>query len=156
MLSGNSQFLSAATVLESQLETNPLSIHASIQQLDLSIFAKNESDASFQLQVNGFTSGTGAPDQYLNTGLLSTGGVNALFSGYHSPKMDSLITTFHGASPAARQSILGQINALVRAGPAVDPAPQSARRDRDYTPAERNHRRQQHPAVYWDPGIAQV
>jgi peptide/nickel transport system substrate-binding protein len=111
--SANPLYVKTATLLQAQLAK--IGVKGIVQQVDPSISAKAEGSGSFELEVNAFVSASNVPDQYLNTGLLSTGGVNALFSGYKSPTMDDLITRFHSATQTERTLLLGQIHATYAA-----------------------------------------
>jgi peptide/nickel transport system substrate-binding protein len=107
---GLTSYIDIASVLQQQLKE--IGINATLNQIDPSIAATNESNGSYQTEVNGLLSRADFPDGFLDLGLLSTGGIHALYSGYASPTMDSAIGDAIANSGDKRKAAMSQVNVL--------------------------------------------
>ncbi len=107
---GLTPYIDTASIIQQQLKN--IGINAQLDQVDPSIAATRESAGDFQTEVNGLLSRADFPDGFLNLGLLSTGGIHALYSGYASPMMDTAIGNAISNSGAKRGAAMAQINAM--------------------------------------------
>ena len=87
-----------------------IGIDVAIRHSDAAVIADNDSTGNFQLQINGLTDYANRPDVMLTYGLQSDGGIEALFSGYNSSTMDSLIKQAVATSGDEGADLNKQIN----------------------------------------------
>jgi peptide/nickel transport system substrate-binding protein len=99
-----------AAILQQNL--NQIGIKLNLVSEDAATAGTDEYKGNFQLALGGLTDYTNVPDGFLVYGLQSNGGIYALFSGYDSPKMDSLIQTALTTGGQTRLNAMDQINNL--------------------------------------------
>jgi peptide/nickel transport system substrate-binding protein len=105
-----SYYADMASIIQQNLAA--IGIKLNLQQADASTAGTDEENGAFQLAVGGLTDYTNVPDGFLEYGLLSNGGIDALFSGYDSARMDGLIKTVLSVSGQKRLDAMNQINSL--------------------------------------------
>jgi peptide/nickel transport system substrate-binding protein len=106
---GLASYIDIASIVQQQLKEIGIDVH--LDQVDPSVAAANEMDGGYQTEVNGLISRADFPDGFLNLGLLSTGGIHALYSGYSSPATDGAIGDVIANADAKRAAAMKQINA---------------------------------------------
>lgn len=111
----NNSPIGAAVSIPIQQELKQIGITITIDNLDVSVAGNDWTNGSYQLAANGLFDNANIPDGQLTFGLQSNGGIDALFSGYKSPKMDSAIATALSTSGAQQQTAFGTINSLFSA-----------------------------------------
>jgi ABC-type transport system substrate-binding protein len=99
-----------AVVLKSEFAQ--IGITANVAEVDGTVADAAESNATFNTEVNFMDDYADIPDGFLTFGLLSSGGVDANFSGYHDPAMDSAIRSVLADSGAARTAELNVVETL--------------------------------------------
>ena len=95
-----------------QQDLKAIGINASIEQVDPSVAGKAEGDGTFDLEVNGLNDYVDIPDGMLTYGLISTGGIDALFSGYKSKAMDAASLRAISSQGAARTAAIKQVEKI--------------------------------------------
>lgn len=100
----------AGVVVQQNLKA--IGINASIQQVDPSVAGEAEGNGTFELEVNSLYDYVDIPDGMLTYGLISDGGINALFSGYDSPQMDAAANRAIASAGAARTDALSQVSQI--------------------------------------------
>ncbi len=95
-----------------QQDLKAIGIDASIEQVDPSVAGKAEGDGTFDLEVNGLNDYVDIPDGMLTYGVISTGGINALFSGYKSKAMDTAALKAISSQGGARKAALVQVEKI--------------------------------------------
>jgi ABC-type transport system substrate-binding protein len=107
---GRPIFEETATVIQQNLKA--IGINMSIDNVPNSVATSRESNGTFQMEVEYLGLPLDIPDTYLQYGVQSNGGAEALFSGYSSPTMDALVQQADTSSGAARAGAISRINAL--------------------------------------------
>ncbi len=106
---GLTAYIDIASIIQQQLKA--IGIDVQLDQVDPSIAASREMDGSYQTEVNGLISRADFPDGFLTLGLLSTGAIHALYSGYASAPTDAAIGDAIANADAKRAAAMKQINA---------------------------------------------
>lgn len=106
---GLTSYIDIASIIQQQLRE--IGIRVQLDQVDPSIAAAHEMDGSYQTEVNGLISRADFPDGFLNLGLLSTGAIHALYSGYSSPATDAAINDVIANADSKRATAMKEVNA---------------------------------------------
>jgi len=101
---------SETNVLKQQLAE--IGITVNIGNVDNTVLSSQINGASYQMTVNGLSSGYNAPDGMLVLGVVSDGGIRALASGYNSPEMDKLAKTVISSGGSKRQAAVKKVQEL--------------------------------------------
>jgi peptide/nickel transport system substrate-binding protein len=100
----------SALILKQDLQQ--IGIDVAIEQVDNGVASKRESDGSFDMEIEWLGLPLPVPDTYLTYAVVSDGGIQALFSGYHSAQMDAAAKQVMRTSGAARAAALTKVNAI--------------------------------------------
>jgi ABC-type transport system substrate-binding protein len=106
---GLTAYIDIASIIQQQLKA--IGIDVQLDQVDPSVAASREMDGSYQTEVNGLISRADFPDGFLTLGLLSTGAIHALYSGYSSAATDAAIGDAIANPDAKRVAAMKQVNA---------------------------------------------
>jgi len=107
---GAPQFQQFATIIQQQLQA--IGIKTELQITDPSVANKKAYSGDFQLYTGGLWDYANRPDAMLQYGLIYTGGLFSLYSGYQSPQMVALANkaiALSGKAQAAAISGVGQL-----------------------------------------------
>lgn len=108
--SGLESYQKIAQVVQQNLSAVGITLR--IEQVDDGVAGQRESDGNFQLEVNNLYDYTDIPDTVLQYGLVSDGGINALFSGYKSAAMDQAARTAITSTGASNAAAIKQVNSI--------------------------------------------
>lgn len=108
--SGFDEFTEDAQVVQQDLKV--VGINLQLEQLDPAVDGQDLNNGNFQLELNTCAGPADIPDTMLQLGLLSNGGIDALFSGYKNPAMDAAANAAIASSGAARLTATRTINKL--------------------------------------------
>lgn len=99
-----------STIIQQNLAL--IGIKTQLTFVDSSVATSRASSGDFQMQVNWLGLPLNTPDQYMAYSVLSTGGINCLFSGYHSAQMDKAVTEASQSTGSVRDAALATVNSL--------------------------------------------
>jgi peptide/nickel transport system substrate-binding protein len=99
-----------ATIIEQDVA--PTGITIQIDSVDNAVQSANLSDANFQMALNWLGLEVPDPISWLDYAVLSTGGINALFSGYDNPTVNALVAKATSATGAAELADIARINGI--------------------------------------------
>lgn len=99
-------------ILQQQLAE--IGITVQISQVDDSVWGE-ALNGSFEMTIDTLSDAADIPDAMLNLGLISDGGVSALFSGYSSEAMDTAAREVISSSGEQREAALKKVNEIFAA-----------------------------------------
>lgn len=106
----NQSIQQAAVIIQKQLK--PIGITIKISSVDKSVWGSALGDGTFDMTVITLSDYVDIPDGLLTWGLISDGGVSALFSGYKSAAMDKAAKTAIGSDGAERENALSDVHRI--------------------------------------------
>jgi ABC-type transport system substrate-binding protein len=99
-----------ATII--QQDVQPIGINIEIQSVDNAVQSQDLSNANFQMALNWFGLSVADPITYLNYAVLSSGGINALFSGWNSPQANAAVERAATTSGSTEAAAISDINRI--------------------------------------------
>jgi peptide/nickel transport system substrate-binding protein len=99
-----------AVIIQQNLKL--IGIDVQIENVDNSVASQREASGDFDMEGEWLGLPLDIPDTYMNYAVLSNGGINALFSGYHSAAMDAAVNKAKASSGAARAAAIAEVNRL--------------------------------------------
>jgi ABC-type transport system substrate-binding protein len=90
----------------------PSGITIQIDSVDNAVQGTNLGDANFQMALNWLGLEVPDPISWLDLAVLSTGGIDSLFSGYKNATVNALVAKATSASGATEAGYIAQINAI--------------------------------------------
>lgn len=106
----NQAIQQAAVIIQKELK--PLGIDIKIDLVDKSVWNSALGDGTFDMTIITLSDYVDIPDGLLTWGLISDGGVSALFSGYKSPEMDAAAKKVIGSDGAQRQTSMDEVHRI--------------------------------------------
>ncbi len=100
----------AALLLQQQLE--PLGIKLELESVDYATYLAREEKMQYEMTLDTWTGLVAEPESLTTINLQPSGPVKAAFTGYKSPKMDSLIEELLASPVAKRAPIAKQVEEL--------------------------------------------
>lgn len=108
--SGFDEFTEDAQVVQQDLQAVGITVR--LEQVDPAVDGQDLNTGNFQLELNTLAGPADIPDTMLQLGLMSNGGIDALFSGYKNPAMDAASNAAIASGGAARLTATQTINKL--------------------------------------------
>ncbi len=99
-----------AVIMQQNLQE--IGITLQIESVDNSVASDREMSGDFDTEGEWLGLPLDNPDVYLNYAVLSTGGINALFSGYSSPEMDAAVGKVKSSTGDARAAAIATVNEI--------------------------------------------
>jgi peptide/nickel transport system substrate-binding protein len=99
-----------ATIVQQNLK--PIGINVQIENVDNAVATQHELDGTFEMEGEWLGLPLDLPDSYLTYSVLSSGGIEALFSGYKSDEMDAAVKKVQTSIGAARNAALADVNRI--------------------------------------------
>jgi ABC-type transport system substrate-binding protein len=95
-----------------QQNLKQIGINLQIENVDNSVASKRESSGDFDIEGEWLGLPLDIPDTWMNYAVLSTGGIEALFSGYKSAEMDAAVKKAESSTGAARAAAVAKVNQI--------------------------------------------
>lgn len=100
----------AVVIIQNNLAA--IGIKVQLAQVDAVTEVADIGGEKYQMSLYGLYDSANVPDGLAAWGLLKSGGLNSLFSGYNSPRMNQLVAQADESTGSARQTALREINVL--------------------------------------------